>query len=133
MPTSPPPGPPHACGGPDPQGPQVVVCEPDGQLLALFMEWLKRASFQPLACACEACAAGAVLVVADVPMPPGDGAAWVALLRRRFPRAKVLAISGQFAPRMHGATAAARALGADAVLAKPFSCEQFMGQVRALT
>jgi DNA-binding response OmpR family regulator len=124
---------PLAPAGPDPKKVRVALCEPDGMLFALFGEWLQRARFQPSGCASRAGAACVVLVVADVPMPPRRGAAWITILRRRFPNARVLAISGQFLPGMSGATGAARALGADAVLAKPFSHGQFIEQVRALT
>lgn len=72
------------------------------------------------------------LVVADVPAPRLGGAARIATLRQRFPGAKVLAISGQFMAGMHGATAAATVLGADAVLAKPFSSGLFIEVVRAV-
>jgi DNA-binding response OmpR family regulator len=126
------PGAPDAPAELHPTLPAVALCEPDGPLRALFGEWLQRDGYAPLRCGCVACAARVVLVVADFPMPPHDGAARIALLRRRFPGAKVLAISSQFTPRMHGATAAAAALGVDAVLAKPFSCAPFMAQVRAL-
>jgi DNA-binding response OmpR family regulator len=66
-------------------------------------------------------------------MPPRAGAERVAALRRRFPHARVLAISSRFTPGLEGATAAATTLGVDAVLAKPFSCDQFIAQVRTLT
>jgi CheY-like chemotaxis protein len=115
-----------------PTPPVVALCEPDGPLCALFGEWLLRGGYATLRCECLACAARVVLVVADFPMPPCEGAGRIAILRRRFPRARVLAISSQFMPRMHGATAAAATLGVDAVLAKPFSREPFMAQVRAL-
>jgi DNA-binding response OmpR family regulator len=112
--------------------PAVALCEPDGPLRALFEEWLQRGGYTPLRCECVACAARVVLVIADFPMPQCEGAGRIAMLRRRFPGARVLAISSQFTPRMHGATAAAATLGVDAVLAKPFSCQPFMAQVRAL-
>ena len=117
----------------DPQRPCVALCEPDALLRALLGEWLQRANFEPLRCASGAPAPRVVLVVADVPAPRQDGAARIALLRQRFPDAKVLAISGQFMPGVCGATAAAIALGADAVLAKPFAANLFIDTVRALT
>jgi CheY-like chemotaxis protein len=117
---------------PDAQRPCVALCEPDALLRALLREWLQRAGFEPLACESGALGTRAVLVVADVPAPRQDGAARIATLRQRFPYAKVLAISGQFMPGMRGATAAAIALGADAVLAKPFAADLFIDAVRAL-
>jgi DNA-binding NarL/FixJ family response regulator len=112
-------------------GPDVALCEPDALLRALLGEWLRRAAFEPR-CTAGASLTPVVLVVADVPAPRQNGAACIATLRSRFPGAKVLAISGQFMPGMHGAPSAATALGADAALAKPFSCGVFIDVVRGL-
>jgi CheY-like chemotaxis protein len=113
----------------DPQRPRVAVCEPDALLRALLGEWLQRAGFHPVRCAAGASGSSVALVVADVAAPRQDGAASIAALRQRFPCAKVLAISGQFLSGMHGATAAAIGLGADAVLAKPFAAKLFIDAV----
>jgi DNA-binding response OmpR family regulator len=110
----------------------VALCEPDAQLRALLGEWLQRADFQALTCATDGASTRVALVVADVPAPRLDGAMCVARMRCRFPDARVLAISGKFLPGLHGSTAAAVALGADAVLAKPFAAGAFIDAVRAL-
>jgi CheY-like chemotaxis protein len=112
--------------------PGVALCEPDVWLRALLREWLGRAAFEPARGAAPAALTPVVLVVADVPAPRQSGAAYVATLRSRFPQAKVLAISAQFMPGTRGSLAAATALGADAVLAKPFSFGMFIDTVRAL-
>ena len=117
----------------DPRPPRVALCEPDALLRALLEEWLHRASFETVHCVAGASMKGVALVVADVPAPRQGGAAWIAALRQRFPRAKVLAISGQFMPGMHGTTTAAIELGADAVLAKPFAAKAFIDAVHVLT
>jgi len=111
---------------------RVSLCEPDALLRALLGEWLQRAGYEPVRCEAGAFAKGVMLVVADVPAPRQDGAACIAILRRRFPSAKVLAISAQFMAGMHGVTAAAIELGADAVLAKPFAAKAFIDVVHAL-
>jgi CheY-like chemotaxis protein len=116
----------------DPRRPRVALCEPDALLRALLGEWLQRADFEPVRCAAGASVGSVVLVVADVPAPRQDGAACIAVLRQRFPRAKVLAISGQFMPGMQGSSAAAIELGADAVLAKPFSAKVFIDAMHVL-
>ena len=111
-----------------PQRP-VALCEPDALMSRLLSEWLCSAGFEPILCA--ACSRGDVaLVVADVQTPRVAGAARVAALRECFPGARVLAISGYFITS--GATAAARELGADALLAKPFSRAVFIEAVSAL-
>jgi DNA-binding response OmpR family regulator len=117
----------------DRQPPRVAVCEPDTLLRALLGEWLQRADFEPVYCAAGASATGVVLVVADVAAPRQDGVACITLLRERFPHARVLAISGQFMPGVHGVSSAAIELGADAVLAKPFAAKAFIDAVHALS
>jgi DNA-binding response OmpR family regulator len=112
---------------------RVALCEPDALLSALLGEWLQRAGFDPVPAVADVPPRAPVaLVVADVPAPRLDGATRIAILRQRFPGAKVLAISAQFMAGMHGATVAAGVLGADAVLAKPFSSAMFIEAVRAI-
>jgi DNA-binding response OmpR family regulator len=119
-------------GQPDPQRPRVALCEPDSLLRALLEEWLRRAGFEPVGCAAAGCLKNVALVIADVAAPRRDGADRVTWLRRRFPHARVLAISAQFIPGMRGAGTTALELGADAVLAKPFDAGAFMGAVHSL-
>jgi DNA-binding response OmpR family regulator len=108
---------------------RVALCEPDASLSRLLAEWLGGAGFEPVTG--SRCEDGDVaLVVADVQTPRVDGAARIAALRARFPGARVLAISGYFITS--GATAAARELGADALLAKPFARATFLETVSAL-
>jgi DNA-binding response OmpR family regulator len=107
----------------------VALCEPDAPLSRLLSEWLSGAGFEPVpGTACPR--RDVALVVADVQTPRVDGAARVAALRERFPGAPVLAISGYFITS--GATAAARELGADVLLAKPFSRDTFIAAVTGL-
>ena len=115
-----------------PQPPRVALCEPDALLRALLAEWLQRAGFEPVHCVAGSSVDRVMLVVADVPAPRQDGAASIAVLRRRFPGARVLAISAQFMPCMHCITTAAADLGADAMLAKPFAAKVFIDAVRVL-
>ena len=68
------------------------------------------------------------LVLTDVLMPEADGLEVVGTVRKEFPRLGVIAISGGSA-RLPGRDALqlARYLGADLVLAKPFT-EEELGQ-----
>ncbi|MDB5882087.1 MAG: response regulator [Ramlibacter sp.] len=119
-------------GEPRRECPRVALCEPDTLLGALLAEWLHRAGFEPVRCGIGDPVGNVVLVVADVPAPRADGAACIAHLRRAFPGARVLAISAQFAPGLHGANCTAAAeLGVDAVLAKPFAVKAFVDTVHA--
>lgn len=60
------------------------------------------------------------LVVTDIVMPEMEGIATVMALKRLRPRPRVIAISGRTAVRANNYLAWASALGADAVLSKPF-------------
>lgn len=72
------------------------------------------------------------LVITDILMPDIEGMATILELRRRKPRPKILAISGG---GYHGRMQYldwAKALGADAVLAKPFRISQLLAVLREL-
>ena len=69
-------------------------------------------------------AAPADLVVTDIFMPTQDGLETILELRREFPGAAVVAISGNTLSQPM--LSAAQNLGAAAVLAKPFSADQFL-------
>lgn len=106
---------------------RVALREPDPVLRMLLSEWLRGAGFEPLPCDAGADVA---IVIADVSTPRVGGVAYIAALRERFRGAKVLAISGYFMTA--GSSAAARELGADALLAKPFSRRAFVEALQAL-
>ena len=109
---------------------RVALCEPDAPLARLMSEWLRRAGLEPVPCSSRLTGADVIVVVANVATPRLDGAAYIAALRTRFAGARVLAISGYFITS--GAATLAHELGADALLAKPFSCACFLEAVRAL-
>lgn len=72
------------------------------------------------------------VVVTDIVMPGKDGLETIAELRRRFPNAKIIAISGGARPSGAGALKAAKALGADRILAKPFRQDAILVMVDEL-
>jgi CheY-like chemotaxis protein len=109
--------------------PRVALREPDAALRMLLSEWLRGVGFEPVPCDAGA-SADVAIVIADVCTPRVGGAAYIAALRERFRGAKVLAISGYFMTA--GSRAAARELGADALLAKPFSRRAFVEALQAL-
>lgn len=60
------------------------------------------------------------VVVTDIIMPVKDGLETIPELRRKYPTARIIAISGTAHSSGPGALNAAKALGANRVLAKPF-------------
>ena len=83
------------------------------------------------------------VIVTDIIMPGKDGVAAIREIRKEFPDAKVIAISGggNFGPNAYEPNAikttaylaAADEAGADVILSKPFDREALMEAIRALT
>jgi CheY-like chemotaxis protein len=82
------------------------------------------------------------VVITDVIMPKVNGVELIKVLRGRYPRIRVIAISGggSFGPQAykpdaistHAYLAAARAAGADEFLTKPFDLTDLLAAVRRL-
>jgi CheY-like chemotaxis protein len=82
------------------------------------------------------------VVITDVIMPKVNGVELIKVLRERYPRIRVIAISGggSFGPlaykpdaiRTHAYLAAARAAGADEFLTKPFDLTDLLAAVHRL-
>ena len=72
-------------------------------------------------------------VVADVLMPDGDGLDVIFAVKRAHPTTRLLAISGG-GKYMVAAEClrVAKGVGADAVLLKPFNCDQLLAAVEAM-
>ncbi len=71
------------------------------------------------------------LVICDLVMPNKDGLETLCELRRLDPGAKVIMISGGMSENNAGNIAAARALGAVALMAKPFARASLLEAVAA--
>jgi DNA-binding response OmpR family regulator len=73
------------------------------------------------------------VVMCDLMMPGKEGIETIQDLRRANPSVKIVAMSGGgTVGHAHSLLSAARHLGADAVLEKPFSLEQATATVRSL-
>lgn len=72
------------------------------------------------------------LVITDLLMPDKEGLETITDLRRRGCKQPIIAITGGGSMGPHDYLAAATAIGADVVLAKPFSREEVLVPVRAL-
>ena len=71
------------------------------------------------------------VAVVDIVMPEQDGFETITALRPRFPALKIIAISGGGQLSGKSYLAVATLLGADHVLAKPFTTEQLVGLIGA--
>lgn len=93
----------------------------------LAAEWLADAGF---AVGCSTDATAPAVVLLELAYPRRDGAQQVASARARWPAAAVLLLSPTFHPGVACDGQLAQALGADAVVALPTSCETLLGAVR---
>jgi DNA-binding NtrC family response regulator len=111
----------------------ILIIEDDDLMRALLEEWLGEAGYPVRARAPRetAGADAAELVIVGVCMPRQAGTELVRAVRDAHPGASLIAISGQFRPGLAGACAAARALGVQQVIAKPFTREALLDAVRA--
>lgn len=69
------------------------------------------------------------LIVTDIVMPEMDGVQTIKELRLLYPKQKIMAIAGGGRLRREGRLEFARKVGAEGVLAKPFSDEEFLAGV----
>jgi len=71
------------------------------------------------------------LVITDIFMPNRDGIEIVMELKRSSPRTKIIAMTGGGQTRMMEIASAAKLLGADHILHKPFESESLVAAVNA--
>jgi DNA-binding response OmpR family regulator len=114
--------------------PGIVILEEDDLMRGLLAEWLTEAGYaaRTAALADAPAASGADLVIVDLHSPREEGLETVRAAREAYPGAPVIAISGRFRSGLAGSCAAAQALGAHAVIAKPFSRDDLIAAVRAV-
>ncbi len=73
------------------------------------------------------------VVLVDLMMPVMDGMETIARIRREWPDAHIIAMSGGAGGGKWDALAAARELGADQAVEKPFEAEKLLALLRATT
>ena len=73
------------------------------------------------------------VVITDIIMPDQEGFETIIEIKREHPDTKVIAISGGFRQGNLDILPMARALGADAAIAKPFEPSQLIDEIKRLT
>jgi CheY-like chemotaxis protein len=73
------------------------------------------------------------VVLADLMMPVQDGLETVALIRREWPKARIVAMSGGAGIGNWDGLASARGLGADYAIEKPFEADELLVILREAT
>jgi CheY-like chemotaxis protein len=74
----------------------------------------------------------APFLVTDIFMPERDGFETIAAFRQEFPQTKIIAISGGGQRAKHDYLSAAKLMGVDATLQKPFSVERLLDTLHEL-
>jgi DNA-binding NtrC family response regulator len=114
----------------------IVIYEEDDLMCALLREWLGRAGYRvravPVPPGRIRDPGRAGLVIVSVYMPKNSGPQFVRAIQAAHPGAPLIAISGQFRAGLSTVGAPARTLGVQQLIAKPFTCADLLGAVRAM-
>lgn len=126
----------------------ILVVDDEHEVGAVIRRVLERAGFTVNVASNAADGLAAVaaappdVVITDVIMPKVHGVELIKTLRERYPRIRVVAISGggSFGPlaykpeaiSTHAYLAAAREAGAQEILTKPFDLTDLLGAIRRL-
>jgi DNA-binding response OmpR family regulator len=104
----------------------VVVLEEDAQIRELLKRWLGEAGYGVATAAVDH--AQPLLVIANVPQPQA-AAGFILSLQEEY-AAPILILSARFRRGLAGSAEAARRLGVDKVLPKPFTRKELLAAVR---
>ena len=112
----------------------IVVIEKDDLVRGLLKEWLSAEGYSVRERRLREPAAGDYvdLVIVDLYMPRHDGREIVRAVKHDQPGAPVNAMSARFSRALTGSCRAAQALGAQRLIAKPFTREELLQAVRAV-
>lgn len=105
----------------------VVVLEEDPLIRPLLERWLAEAGYQVAPPPAGAGEARPALVIADVPDPHSAEALLGSLREYAAP---IIVLSARFRRGLAGSVEAARRLGVEKVLPKPFAREELLSAVR---
>lgn len=117
---------------------RILVIDDDWQMRKVINEILSQAGYEV-----ENAANGEIgvnihrqdpvnLVITDLIMPEKEGIETISELRHDFPELKIIAISGGGRTGVNGYLSAAKTIGADRTLSKPFQLEQLLDAVKEL-
>ena len=114
---------------------RIVVVEKDQLMQHLLVEWLEAEGYHVRVFTSCADITGTPpdLVIADVHMPRKGGCDKLGAVRAAWPATPLIAISGQFSGELPVVSLAAREMGANRIIAKPFARQALLSAVRDLT
>jgi CheY-like chemotaxis protein len=121
-----------------PQSVRVLVVDDNPDLRALVKIMLERAGFEVQVAADGQRALDlqrehpAEVLISDIFMPESDGIELIARFKSGFPQVKIIAMSGGGHVSKKDYLPVAKAIGADAVLQKPFAAETLVRMLQEL-
>jgi CheY-like chemotaxis protein len=114
----------------------ILLVDDDEQLRTMISAVLRRAGYEVQA-ACDGSEAitlyrrnPADLIITDLIMPEKEGLEMIRELRKEYPQARIIAMSGGGRKGAVNCLDVARAFGAQRVLDKPFSHQEILDAVR---
>lgn len=117
---------------------RILVVDDNPDMLSLLKSALEHAAYS-VSVARDGLSALAVqsanpadIIITDLFMPGGNGFEEIAALRQHFPSAKIIAMSGGLPLIKADPAAAAKAIGADAALLKPFELPALLTLVQSM-
>jgi DNA-binding response OmpR family regulator len=111
---------------------RIVIIEDDVLMRALMAEWLTEEGYCVGTHVDHEAYGPADLVIVAVYMPRHLGTERLRAARSAYPGVPIIATSGQFRAGVRCAGPAARALGADRVIAKPFGRDALLDTVQSI-
>ncbi len=120
-------------------GPTVLVIDDDEAVRSSLEVLLEAYSYEVVLARdgrqglAAFCANSPDVVLVDLMMPVMDGMETIARIRREWPDARIIAMSGGAGAGAWDGLAAARELGADQAIEKPFEADELLALLRAAT
>jgi two-component system response regulator AtoC len=116
--------------------PDIAIYEDNDLMRTLLEEWLSAAGYRVRAASAGnvpgAAADAADLVIFSIYMPKHEGPRLVHKIQAAHPGAPLIALSGQFRAGLSANGSTAQTLGVQQVIAKPLTCADLLGAVRAI-
>ena len=117
---------------------RILVIDDDPQLRTLLTRYFGRRGYEVLEASDGSAGMalfreqGADVIITDLIMPGKEGMETIMELRREYPEAKIIAISGGGRVAPEGYLQLAKGIGAAMVFSKPFELEQLKAAVDEL-
>ena len=114
---------------------RILLIDDNEEMRSMLGQMIREAGFDVVLAAngnegiAQYRSAPADLIITDIIMPEKGGLQTIVEIRRDYPKARVIAMSGGFKSHSDDHGALAKIMGVDRILAKPFSRDDLLGAV----